>query len=285
VDEMRTTLLPSLQSFNQSCQELLVQASEKFTPREHLIRYLEKILTEEESKVQGSDTKLIARDYDRLKEFAEKVKRHLEVEVSEYFIHKRAKELKAEVNLLIEYEETFRSLVYLRVLDLDMINEYYHSVLDQTAGNPLPDQISRDNIVDLYKLKVGKVKQLNSQLSTLRGSQEMMIECDPDCIARRLSSFELKFAQFSTLQGGLEGVSDLLADVHHIKIDLKNRVLTEIPSFIEKTQGVIDGLNEQNQLINENHRALKADYDELKDRYERDHQDSITKQQLLAQSI
>ena len=142
---------------------------------------------------------MIARDYDRLKEFAEKVKRHLEVEVSEYFIHKRAKELKAEVNLLIEYEETFRSLVYLRVLDLDMINEYYHSVLDQTAGNPLPDQISRDNIVDLYKLKVGKVKQLNSQLSTLRGSQEMMIECDPDCIARRLSSLELKFAQVSSL--------------------------------------------------------------------------------------
>jgi hypothetical protein len=136
---MRTTLLPSLQSFNQSCQELLAQASEKFTPREHLIRYLEKIATDEESKVQRSDTKLIARDYDRLKEFAEKVKRHLEVEVSEYFIHKRAKELKAEVNLLIEYEETFRSLVYLRVLDLDMINEYYHSVLDQTAGNPLPD--------------------------------------------------------------------------------------------------------------------------------------------------
>ena len=82
---------------------------------------------------------MIARDYDRLKEFAEKVKRHLEVEVNEYFIHKRAKELKNEVNLLIEYEETFRSLVYLRVLDLDMINEYYHSILDQTAGNPLPD--------------------------------------------------------------------------------------------------------------------------------------------------
>jgi predicted nuclease with TOPRIM domain len=113
----------------------------------------------------------------------------------------------------------------------------------------------------------------------------MMIESDPDCIAHRLSSLELKFTQLSSLQGGLEGVSELLADVHHIKIDLKNKVLTEIPSFIERTQGVIDGLNERNELITENQRALKADYDELKDRYERDHQDSITKHQLLAQSF
>ena len=57
----------------------------------------------------------------------------------------------------------------------------------------------------------------------------MTIERDPDSIARRLSSLEVKFAQVSSLQGGLEGVSELLADVHLIKIDLKKHVLSEIP--------------------------------------------------------
>jgi hypothetical protein len=97
VNELRTILLPSLSAFNLACQELLAQASERFTPREHLIRYLEKIVTEEESKMQEMGGKMVARDYDRLKEFAAKVKRHVEVEVSEYFINKRARELIAEV--------------------------------------------------------------------------------------------------------------------------------------------------------------------------------------------
>ena len=136
---MRTTLLPSLYAFNQASQELLAYASEKFAPREHLIRYLEQILTEEESKMQESSGKMVARDYDRLKEFATKVKRHVEVEVSEYFINKRARQLIAEVNLLKGYEETFRSLEYLRVLDLSMISDHYQRVLDQTAGRSLPE--------------------------------------------------------------------------------------------------------------------------------------------------
>lgn len=179
--------------------------------------------------MQESGTKLVARDYDRLKEFSAKVTRHVDVEVSEYFINKRARELIAELDLLKIYEETFSSLEYLRVLDLGMISDHYLGILDQTAGRPLPEQISRDNIADFYKLKVGKARQLNSQLSTMRGPQEMTIDDNPVNIARRLSSLEVKFAQVSSLQGGLEGVSELLADVHLIKIDLDKHVLGEIP--------------------------------------------------------
>ena len=138
---------------------------------------------------------MVARDYDRLKEFAAKVTRHVDVEVSKYFINKHARELIAEANLLKNYQEIFSSLEYLRVLDLGMISEHYLGILDQTAGRPLPEQISRDNIADFYKLKVGKARQLNSQLSNMKGPQEMTIENNPENIARRLSSLEVKFAQ------------------------------------------------------------------------------------------
>jgi hypothetical protein len=96
-------------------------------------------VTEEESKVQEMGGKMVAKDYDRLKEFAAKVKRHVEVEVSEYFINKRARELIAEVNLLRGYEETFTSLEYLSAIDLGMISDHYQGAIDQTAGRPLPE--------------------------------------------------------------------------------------------------------------------------------------------------
>ena len=89
--------------------------------------------------MQEVGAKRVARDYDRLKGFAAKVKRHVEVEVSEYFINKRVRELIAEVNLLRGYEETFKSLEYLTALDLGMISDHYQGALDLTAGRPLPE--------------------------------------------------------------------------------------------------------------------------------------------------
>ena len=97
-------------------------ATEKFQPRERLIRYLEKILAEdsEERKEQGG--KMIVRDFERLKEFSARVKYLVEVEVSEYFINKKVRELINYGPTIKNHEKTFKSLEYLKDINFDLID-------------------------------------------------------------------------------------------------------------------------------------------------------------------
>jgi len=48
-----------------------------------------------------------------------------------------------------------------------MINDQYKSAINKTAGKQMPEEITRQNIFDLYKLKAGKAKQTTSQLSKM----------------------------------------------------------------------------------------------------------------------
>jgi hypothetical protein len=43
-----------------------------------------------------------------------------------------------------------------------MIGDQFQSIIDKTASKALPESFTRENIGDLYKLKVGKAKQLCS---------------------------------------------------------------------------------------------------------------------------
>ena len=77
-----------------------------------------------------------------------------------------------------------------------MIGEQFQGVIDKTASKALPDNFTRENIGDLYKLKVGKAKQLCSQFSKMRASQEMTEEQQvPESdVETRLEAMETKFA-------------------------------------------------------------------------------------------
>ena len=78
-----------------------------------------------------------------------------------------------------------------------MIGDQFQSVIDKTAGKALPDDFTRENIGDLYKLKVGKAKQLCSQFSKMRASQEMTAEqrrVPESDVESRLEAIETKFA-------------------------------------------------------------------------------------------
>ena len=165
---------------------------------EHLVSYLESLLEEskEERKGHGSP-KMIARDYQILKEFVTKMTSHVDVQMREYYINKKARELLAEVDNLQVCRKALASFQYLRSVNLEMIGDQFQSVIDKTASKALPDNFTRDNIGDLYKLKVGKAKQLCSQFSKMRASQEMTEEQQqiPESdVEARLEAIETKFA-------------------------------------------------------------------------------------------
>ena len=82
-------------------------------------------------------------------------------------------------------------------MTLDTLYENYKDAIDKLASHPLPEDFSRENIGDLYKLKVGKAKQLCSQFSKMRTSQEMTEEQQqiPESdVEARLEAIETKFA-------------------------------------------------------------------------------------------
>jgi hypothetical protein len=63
-------------------------------------------------------------------------------------------------------------------LTLDTLYENYKDAVDKTASHPLPEDFSRENIGDFYKLKVGKVRQMSTQHYRMMelSSQEMTNE-------------------------------------------------------------------------------------------------------------
>jgi hypothetical protein len=89
------------------------------------------------------------------------------VKLKEYFFDKKAKELTVEIENLKTQSAILKSLEYLKNLDLPMINDQYKSAINKTTGKQMPEEITRQNIFDLYKLKAGKAKQTTSQLSKM----------------------------------------------------------------------------------------------------------------------
>jgi SUMO ligase MMS21 Smc5/6 complex component len=53
-----------------------------------------------------------------------------------------------------------------------MIDDQFQSVINKTASEA-PENFTRENISDLYKLKLGKAKQLCTQFSKMRAYQEI----------------------------------------------------------------------------------------------------------------
>jgi hypothetical protein len=68
---------------------------------EHLVIYLESFLEESKEDRKGHRSpKMIARDYLILKEFFTKMTSHVDVQMREYYINNKARELLAEVDNL-----------------------------------------------------------------------------------------------------------------------------------------------------------------------------------------
>ena len=77
-----------------------------------------------------------------------------------------------------------------------MIGDQFQSVINKTASKA-PENFTRENISDLYKLKLGKAKQLCIQFSKMKAYQEMkagqqqILKLDFDT---RIEAMEKKFA-------------------------------------------------------------------------------------------
>jgi hypothetical protein len=100
-----------------------------------------------------------------------------------------------------------------------MIGDQFQSVIEKTASKALPDNFTRENIGDLYKLKVGKAKQLCKQFSKMRASQE------------------------------IDGIAEMLKDVHLIRLDLQKSVIDTLPKFIEKTENEVIVLKKEVEAL------------------------------------
>ena len=141
---------------------LYKEVKRRYNKRKCLIKYFEAIATEEERK--GPEVKLITKDYYMLKNFATKMAEHVDKDLTKYFLNKKARELIQQADHLTECKETYASLEYLKGLDLQMIFDHYHSVMDETTSHPIPNKFTRNNICDLYHLKVQHVRQLHNYL-------------------------------------------------------------------------------------------------------------------------
>jgi hypothetical protein len=108
-----------------------------------------------------------------LKNFATKITDHVDKELTKYFLIKKARELIQQADHLAECKETYASLEYLKGLDLQLIFDQYHSVMDQTASHKIPEIFTKNNICDLYHLKVQHVRQLHNYLRNIDNTLEV----------------------------------------------------------------------------------------------------------------
>jgi hypothetical protein len=155
---------------------LFKEVKRKYYKRKYLIRYLEAIATEEERK--GPEVKIISKDYILLKNFTAKITDHVDKELTKYFLNKKARELIEQADYLTECKETYGSLEYLKGLDLQLIFDHYHSVIDETSSHAIPDRFTRNNICDLYHLKVQHVRQLHNYLRNIDNPLEVTDEAE-----------------------------------------------------------------------------------------------------------
>ena len=101
IDEVYENNLPKWVELVKESQQLLQEASEKFLPMERLVNYLESLLEESKEERKGHvGPPMITRDYQVLKEFVAKMTTHVDVQMREYYINKKARELLAEVDNL-----------------------------------------------------------------------------------------------------------------------------------------------------------------------------------------
>ena len=155
---------------------LYKEVKRRYHKRKYLIRYLEAIATEEERK--GPEVKIISKDYIMLKNFTAKINHHVDKELTMYFLNKKARELIQQADHLTECKETYASLDYLKGLDLQLIFDHYHSVMDQIASYPIPESFTKNNICDLYHLKVQHVRQLHNYLKNIDNPLEVTETAD-----------------------------------------------------------------------------------------------------------
>ena len=65
------------------------------------------------------------------------------------------------------------------------------------------------------------------------------------------------------MQGGLDGIAEMLKDVHLIRLDLDKEVIKVIPQFVEDTQKENKKLKEELQTVKLSHTALKDSHADL----------------------
>jgi hypothetical protein len=65
------------------------------------------------------------------------------------------------------------------------------------------------------------------------------------------------------MQGGLDGIAEMLKDVHLIRLDLDKEVIKVIPQFVEDTQKENIKLKEELQTVKLSHTALKDSHADL----------------------
>ena len=65
------------------------------------------------------------------------------------------------------------------------------------------------------------------------------------------------------MQGGLDGIAEMLKDVHLIRLDLDTEVIKVIPQFVENTQKENKILKEEVQSMKVSHNALKESHADL----------------------
>jgi hypothetical protein len=80
---------------------LFKEVKRRYHKRKYLIRYLEAIASEEERK--GPEVKIISKDYIVLKNFTAKITDHVDKELTNYFLNKKARELIQQADRLKEY--------------------------------------------------------------------------------------------------------------------------------------------------------------------------------------
>lgn len=92
-----------------------------------------------------------------------------------------------------------------------MIRNQYEWAIDRTAGQPLPENFTKQNLVDLGKLKLEAAKSLTLSIVRRRnghdGTEETQEAFSIEEAMTRLDDIELRLAQLIDLEGGLDGVS------------------------------------------------------------------------------
>ena len=150
IDDVKEKYHPKWVELVKDSQLLLQEASEKFLPIQNLVTYLESLLEESKEERKGhGDPKMISRDFQNLKEFVTKMTSHIDVQMRENYIKKKAREILAEVDNLQVCSKALNSFQYFRSINLEMIADQFQSVIDNTASKA-PDYFTKENISDLY---------------------------------------------------------------------------------------------------------------------------------------
>ena len=111
-----------------------------------------------------------------------------------------------------EFEKTKNELKYLENLDMQLIFKTYESIVGDAGAQGVPENLTQDNIKELYQLKAQLVNETNGRLTNTAGS---------DDVHHRLKVQETQFASMLSLIGGFEGLSNILSEMAIMKQEIK----------------------------------------------------------------